>query len=93
MSHLSKLKIKCFTCIAAVLVSIVWSILNVLIILSQHIPEVPGPLQHQMVDGLHGLADPVRRGSLQPLVQIVHQVAAGVRALEAVLYQDLVHVA
>ena len=64
-----------------------------LIILSQHIPEVPGPLQHQMVDGLHGLADSVRRGSLEPLVKIVHQVAAGVRALEAVLYQDLVHVA
>ena len=42
------------------MVSIVWSILNVFIILSQHIPEVPGPLQHQMVDSLHGLADPVR---------------------------------
>ena len=75
------------------MVSIVWSILNVLIILSQHIPEVPRPFQHQMVDSLHGLADSVRRGSLEPLVKIVHQVAAGVRALEAVLYQDLVDVA
>ena len=44
------------------------------IIFPETVPEVPGALEYEMVDGLERLEDSVGRGPLQPLGQVIHQV-------------------
>ena len=44
------------------------------IIFPETVPEVPGALEHEVVDGLESLEDSVGRWSLQPLGQVIHQV-------------------